>query len=808
MSSSIVDNQQLCYHCGDVCNQRVVFDDKLFCCDGCKAVYELLKDHELCNYYGPEAHPGVSPKLRNFSGRFDYLDDATISDKLLQFKSEGLAIVVFDLPQMHCSSCVYLLEHLYKLNAGVSESRTDFLKKNITIQFNPGRTKLKELVELLATLGYEPLLNLKDLDSRPQKKTFNKRVYRIAVAGFCFANIMLLSFPEYFHINQYGDESMQRVFSWLNLLLAMPVLLFSGSEFFVTAWQGLKSKILNIDFGLALSIMITFSRSVYEIVSGTGAGYLDSMSGIIFFMLIGRYFQDKTHYNLQFDRNYKSFFPISVLVRKADGSETGVALPQLKKGDTLIIHSQELIPADSKCLDDGAMIDYSFVTGESTPIRIHKGEIIYAGGKQTGPIIACEMLRDVSQSYLTDLWNKDAFKQERHTSESFVQKLGRNFTFFLLLLSTLAFFYWLPVDSSRGINALTTVLIVACPCALLLSATFTQGAMMRIFSKAKAYLRNARILDEMASVDHIVLDKTGTLTNQVQSIQFVGSELNESQLSLIYSVARQSHHPLSRGLADKLSFCSPKPVTFFSELPGKGIEGVVDGHMLKLGSRSWITGEKEQGGTQSAVFVEMDGQLYGHFEFTKQLRDGVREVISQLKQHYTISVLSGDNDSERGALESIFGKEVEMQFFQSPQQKLEFVKSLQTRGHKVMMIGDGLNDSGALQQSDAGISITDDINNFSPACDAILEGREFSRLPQMIKLAKASKRIIQISFVISLLYNAVGLSFAVQGTLSPVVAAILMPMSSITIILFTTGMSWIAYRRLFRSLYGVRLSAS
>jgi Cu+-exporting ATPase len=806
LSNSFVDKKQVCYHCGDVCNQRVVFDQKLFCCDGCKAVYELLKDHELCNYYSPGEFPGVSPKLKNFSGRFDYLNDQDISDKLLQFKSDNLAIVIFDLPQMHCSSCVYLLEHLYKLNQGVAESRTDFLKKNITIHFNPAQTKLKEIVELLATLGYEPLLNLRDLDSKPQKKSFNKRVYRIAVAGFCFANIMLLSFPEYFHINHYGDDGMQRVFSWLNLLLAMPVLLFSGSEFFITAWQGIRAKVLNIDFGLALSIVITFSRSVYEIVSGTGAGYLDSMSGIIFFMLIGRYFQDKTHYNLQFDRNYKSFFPISVVIRKGSGEETSVALPQLKVGDTLVIHSQELIPADSRCLDDGAMIDYSFVTGESTPIRIHKGEIIYAGGKQTGPIIACEMLRDVSQSYLTDLWNKDAFKLERHNAETFVQKLGRNFTFFLLFLSVGSFFYWLPVDSARGINALTTVLIVACPCALLLSATFTQGAMMRIFSKAKAYLRNAKILDSIASVDHIVLDKTGTLTNQVQSVHFNGTELKEEELTLIYSIARQSHHPLSRGLADKLSFCSPQPVTSFTENPGKGVEGKVNGNSIRMGSHAWISGTGEYNGTQSAVYVELNGKLLGFFEFRKQLRDGIHDVISKLKKDYSISVLSGDNDSERAELESIFGKDVEMNFFQSPQQKLDYVKSLQNKGHKVLMIGDGLNDSGALQQSDAGISITDDVNNFSPACDAILEGREFANLPSMIRLAKVSKRIIQVSFVISLLYNTVGLSFAVQGTLSPVVAAILMPLSSITIILFTTGMSWLAYHRLFRNAESLRVA--
>lgn len=788
-----------CYHCGDQCRKEVIrFDDRSFCCDGCKTVYELLKSNDLCNYYNAEQFVGISPKLKNYQGKFAFLDDAGVTNKLLQFNDGTNAIVVFDLPQMHCSSCVWLLEHLYKLNAGVTGSRTNFLEKTITIQYKTAETSLRKIVELLATLGYEPLLNLENLERKRSVNPLRKRVYRIAVSGFCFANIMMLSFPEYFHIASQGDEALQAVFSYLNLFLALPVLLYGGSEFFVSAYKGMRAKVLNIDVGLSLSIAITFGRSLYEILSGTGAGYLDSMSGIIFFMLVGRYFQEKTHHALQFDRNYKSFFPISVSTLNENGEEYSVPLTAVKVGQILNIRSQELIPADCRCLSDRAEIDYSFVTGESKPVKVLKGELIYAGGKQTGGMIRCEVLREVSQSYLTDLWNNSVFQKQTDDSDSFVQKLAAYFTIFLLILSFGALMYWYPTDSQRGLNALTTVLIVACPCALLLSATFTNGAMIRIFGKLKVYLKNASVLESLAATTDIVMDKTGTITDKVESISYHGSGLSEEQLSMIASLASQSNHPLSRALSLNFSQNIKYEVFDFREITGNGITGIIAGHEVRLGSSSFTGKQEVQPSNANSVHVQIDGQYIGYFSFVKKYRPHLKEVASTLRKKYSLTILSGDNDRERSVLQEMLGTDVKMNFSQTPEDKLKFIESMNQQGAKVLMVGDGLNDAGALKVSHTGIAVSDDVNNFSPACDVIMEGSSFSKLPEIIKLAVRTQNIIKASFVLSLCYNVVGLSFAVQGTLAPVVAAILMPLSSISIILFTNGLSWLSASKLLK----------
>ena len=799
MDEAKQQTQTVCYHCGEVCKDALVMsDDHAFCCDGCKVVYELLKENNLCTYYNIDQHAGISPKLKNFQGRFNYLDDEGVQQKLIRYSDGETTVVVFSLPQMHCSSCVWLLEHLYKLDKGISQSRTDFLRKEVTIHYNPQVTTMRKVVELITTLGYEPLLSLDNLSGKEQRSPQRVRVYRIAVAGFCFANIMMLSFPEYFHITDEGDHELQTFFSYLNLAISLPILIYSGGEFFVSAWQSLKAKYLNIDVPLVLSILITFVRSVYEIVSGTGAGYLDSMSGIIFFMLVGRYFQEKTHHALQFDRNYKSFFPISIMLKKAKDVEESIPLTNLKVSDVMVIHSQELVPADSKLLSDEAHIDYSFVTGESAPVKIRKGELIYAGGKQTGGAIECEVLREVSQSYLTGLWNRDAFNKGEKVHTTFIDRLARNFTIFLLALSVGGFFYWMPTDMARGLNALTTVLIVACPCALLLSATFTNGAIMRVFSRNKFYLKNPAVIESLANVNHIVLDKTGTITNNVSKVKFYGDEMGESDLEKVYSLVRHSNHPLSKSLSSHLAFCNEKSVFDYIEIPGAGLSGRIDGYDVKIGNAGFcgIPLGSDQSFNGAKVHVKLNGHYAGFFGFERNFREGASNVIAGMKSNSALSFLSGDNEAERDALQNLAGKETPMLFHQTPENKMDYVKDLQEEGAYVAMVGDGLNDSGALQQSQVGIAVSDDVNNFSPACDAILEGSAFGNLDRLFQLAKYAQRIILASFGLSLLYNVVGLSFAVMGTLSPVVAAILMPISSISIILFTNGLSHLAAMKL------------
>ena len=786
-----VDTKLICYHCGDECpDDSIRINEKYFCCNGCKTVYEIFEANNLCDYYSIDQTPGTTQK-QELKRNYDFLDDPDLKQKLVDFSNGKTSTVTFTVPQMHCSSCIWILENLYKLDKGVISSQVNFLQKKIFIRFSETETSLKKIVELLDSIGYEPQLNLEEKSEDKTKQENKKLYYKIGIAGFCFGNIMLLSFPEYLSINIAEHQELKNIFAYINLILSLPVLLYSSSEYFSSAWKGLKKKIINIDVPIALGILVLFSRSLIEIIFGSGAGYLDSMTGLVFFLLIGRLFQNKTYDTLNFERNYKSYFPISVTTRK-DNIETTIPVDKLSVKDRIIIRNNELIPADSVLIKGDANIDYSFVTGESIPVPLKNGDMIYAGGRQFGGAIEVETIKDVSQSYLTRLWNNQEFqkdKDEESRITSFANIVSKYFTIIVLLIASVSAFVWYSIDTSLALNAFTAVLIVACPCALALSTPFALGNTLRIFGKNKFYLKSTNVIEKLAAVDSIVFDKTGTITeNGTSKVEFAGDCLTDEEIIAVKSSVRNSMHPLSIAINDfykKIKYVSPE---IYEEQSGKGILCYVNGMKIILGSKNFISDNdwEPNYNYSTSVYLSVSGKIKGYYKISNQYRAGLKEQISLLEKKYELTLLSGDNDNEKENLTKLFGDEKELHFRQSPHDKLNFVKNLQSNDKKVLMLGDGLNDAGALKQSDVGISISDDINNFSPSCDGILDSKHFSLLNIFIRFSQTAKKVIYASFIISLVYNFIGLYFAVQGTLSPVIAAILMPISSITVVVFTT----------------------
>ncbi|MDR3716387.1 MAG: heavy metal translocating P-type ATPase metal-binding domain-containing protein [Puia sp.] len=793
-----IDQYIACSHCGEDCKtETIVLGDKTFCCEGCKMVYRLLDQNGLCEYYRLNERPGVNRLAEVRKDKFAFLDDEKIAGKLIAFRNEEQVQIRFYCPQIHCSSCLYLLEHLHQLHHGVLSSRVDFSAKEVFIVFDPSRLSLRGLAELLASTGYEPYISLHDLGTaRPGVS--RRSIYQLGIAGFCFANIMLLSFPEYLGLDA-SEKYLRTVFRYLNLFLSLPVLFYCAQPFYSSAWKSLRHKYLNIDAPIALAVFVTFIRSVYDVASGSGSGYFDSMTGIVFFMLAGRALQDRTYSRLSFERDYTSYFPIAVSVLTKEGPITR-PLPEIRCGDTLLIHHEELIPADGILTRGQALIDYSFVTGESLPVIREIGEIVYAGGKQTGAAVEILVVKEVAQSYLTQLWErrgnvgKDAGAKTK-PGPSFIDLLSRTFTYIVAVLAITSFLYWQIHDPSRAWNAATAVLIIACPCALLLSSSFTNGNILRILSRNQLYLRNAGVIDRIAATSHIVFDKTGTLTLGSQDPVYTGSPLTAGQEHAIATLAAQSTHPLSRALAGRMTTGEPCRILGFREVPGKGIEGFVDGHKIALGSRLFVTG-KDTGPGQSAskVYVAWEGRVLGSFSFSNRYRPGLAGLVKTLRRDFRLSVLSGDNAWERDRLREIMGEDTILLFGQSPEEKAGTISLLQKRNKSVMMIGDGLNDAGALRQSDTGIALSENDSHFTPASDAILDATQLPLLPRFIRLCRADKQIILASFVLSAVYNVAGLFFAVQGNLSPLIAAILMPLSSLSILLITYGSSNLAAR--------------
>ena len=787
-----------CFHCGqEIEKDRIFFDEKAFCCNGCKSVYEILNANNLGNFYELNKNSGIRPD-ENLS-QFDYLDTPEIFEKVVDFSEGNTSVVTFKIPVIHCSSCIWLLESLQDLNTNIRYSQVNFTKKTLQVSFNQNELPLSELAKFLTNLGYKPVISLETADKK-EAAVDRSLTIKVAVAGFAFGNAMMFAFPEYLNTGSSVDfwlEEFAPFFRFLTFLLSIPVVVYSASDYYKSAWFGLKNKIVNIDVPIVLGILVLFFRSVYEIATNYGPGYFDTLCGLLFFMLLGKIFQKRTYSALSYDRDYKSFYPIAVTKVDFGGQQQNILLSDIKVGDRILVRNQEIIPVDAVLINGEGNIDNSFITGESATITKNPGDKIFAGGKQIGSILELEVIKTVNQSYLTQLWNKEAFRKEELGLDTLVNQISKYFTFIILGITLLAGIYWYQIDFEKMFQVVSAILIVACPCALALSTPFTMGHIMRILGRNKMYVKDAHTIEKMAKIDTLVFDKTGTITyNKKANISFEGQEIAEFDLKNIKSLLKNSNHPLSKSLYEFLEVEDEYlPIENFKETAGKGYEATVRGKVYKIGSAKFT--HQEAKSLETAVYLESDGEFLGKYIFKNEYRDGLAEMAKELKD-YKIHVLSGDNSSEEQTLKNLIPNITEMRFSQSPEDKLEYIKSLQDQGKKVAMLGDGLNDAGALKQSNIGIAIADDTNSFTPSSDVIMNGGVLTKLHDYFALTKDAMIIVKLTFGISFLYNVVGLTAAVLGEMSPLFAAILMPLSSISVVAFTSLSTWLRSRKYFK----------
>ncbi len=764
-----------CHHCHQPILEKVLSDDGqyTYCCYGCKVVDELLTDRKK-----------IADKSVLNTDKYAFLDEPNIRKSLVNFEDGHFTRIAIHLPAIHCSSCIYLLENLSEIEEGILEVQVHFAKKQANISFKADKILLSEVAALLDYIGYSPDFQTK-LGGERKKK--NLLLIQLGVAGFFFGNTMLLAIPEYFDSSLSADVSLQRFFRYMMMAFSIPVVLFSGRDYFINATKTLRAGILSIDLPIALGITVLFVRSAFEVITGAGAGYFDSLNGLVFFLLIGKWYQQKTYQNFTFDRDFRSFIPLAANLILKNGKEKPIAVDDLQKGDIIIVRQGEVLSADALLTEGVAEVDYSYITGESIPVRKMAGESIYAGARIVGKPAQLEVQSSVDRSYLSSLWNNEAFKEDTKKSSGLTDRVSQYFTPAIIAIALVSAGIWSLYDVEKAVTVFAAVLIVACPCALALAEPFAAGSMMRWFGRNGFYLKNAQVLNRLHNINHLVFDKTGTLTRQdTITVNWTGDELSFSEKMAIASIAKNAQHPLAKPLLNLLQMnqAEASVAVDFTEATGEGVSANASDHFYRLGKASFL-GLKDIAST-TAVYVEKDGETLGYFSFFQQTREETAEVLGSLSKNYPISLLSGDNDAEKKRFEEILGDKASLMFNQSPHQKLQHLKLLQSQKQKVLMIGDGLNDAGALQQSEVGISLCEKNINFFPASDALLLAESFGKLNKFIELSHLNKRVIKQAFTLSFTYNIAGLTFAVAGVLSPLVCAILMPVSSISVVIFTT----------------------
>ncbi len=785
----------LCYHCGqENPKSPVQYDEKEFCCQGCKNVYSLLKDANLCNYYELQEHPGIKVDNKSLD-KFDFLDEKEIAEKIIAFKDTETTRVSFFIPQIHCASCIWLLEKLPDYEASIKELRVDFIQKRIHITFNHTQKSLRKIVELITYLGYEPLINLQSSEKAKESSSkYNTQLFkRIGVAGFFAGNIMISSLPEYFEDITFFSSEFRVFFGYLNIVFSIPVVFYSAWGYISGAWQALKYKTTTLDVPIALGILSVFIGSVIQVIFFNKAGYFDSLTGLVFLLLIGKWLQEKTYESFSYDRDYTSYFPLSARLIKPSGHEKNIVLEQIKPNDILSIKNLELIPADGILIQGKASIDYSFVTGESIPVPAAEGEKVFAGGRLhgTGNI---KVTKEVSQSHFVSLWNQEVF-QKNHTSENQLSKwvvvISKYFTLGTIFLTLLTGIIWLFIDSSKVFFICVSVLLVACPCALALAMPFGLYNTMRWFGKKGLYLKNQQVVERLKNVDTIVFDKTGTLTeHDFNEINYIGKELSLEEKNWLAHIFSTSNHPLSNALSKYLSEYKTSEIVFtnLTEIPGKGVVGSFNNIDIKVGSDLLVLGSKHTYSKKntSQVHVSINNEYIGCFYLMNPLREGVQKAIKILQNEYEVHILSGDKKQNTSLFDSWFNNPSNIVFEAQPEDKMFYIQKLQNEGKNVLMIGDGLNDSGALASAYVGMAVTENKHMFTPACDIIGEVKNIQHLRNFLNASKSTLNIVKESYALSFIYNFIGIAFAVSGNLSPLLAAVLMPLSSITVIIYST----------------------
>ncbi|WP_340153761.1 heavy metal translocating P-type ATPase [uncultured Marivirga sp.] len=791
-----------CAHCGEKCDQELIESlGQNFCCQGCRMVYEILLENDLDNFYCVAESPGVSSKKRTRQN-FEFLKDEAFAHSLLDFKNDNISKVRFYIPAIHCSACIWLLEKLYKLHSGIISSRVDFNKKTVIISFNHEELTLLELVNILDSIAYTPDIQLEK--SKSNTSPYRRIWLQIGIAGFVFGNSMLFSLPEYFGLDIFNEDIISKIFPYLNALLAIPVLLFAAQDYFKSAWGAIKQRQINMDVPISIGIFTLFSYSYYIILFQSGLGYLDSLSGLVFFLLLGKYYQQKTFDHLRFDRDIQSFFPLSVTKIQAQHEEQ-VLLNSILPSDILKIRNEEIIPADSLLISDEASIDYSFVTGESLPETKQKEDLIYAGGRLKGVSVLVQVKKRPSQSYLAQLWDDESIQDAAKAQvQSTADKISKYFTAVVLAIAFISLGSWLIIGSfESAIRAFTTVLIVACPCALALATPVTLGYAMRILSKAGFFVKSTQSVEDLSKIDSIVFDKTGTLTYSDRAeVIFEGNMPEHKILAAVKTLFNQSKHPLSQIIYNWLPFYPSQEIVDYKEISGQGISANINGQIIKLGKKQFVDNQPtdfDKKSNSSQVFINVDGLTYGCFNVKHVFRENIGKLFTELSSSYHLNLLSGDQPAEKEYLKQWLAED-NMHFEQLPGDKKEFITKWQASNQKVMMAGDGLNDSAALRKSNFGLAITESTRQFSPACDGILLGENLRLLPNIMKFSKATFKLVIAGFILSFLYNVVGLSFAVQALLSPVIAAILMPISSFSVVLLATlGTRYLASKYLLQT---------
>lgn len=751
-----------------------------FCCQGCLTVYEILKEKSLTSYYDIKRSADVirrrSPVELSHSS-FTYLDDRGFEAEHSYRSLSGDRMMDFYLEGIHCLACLWLIEKLPEIIPGVIGAKLDLEKSVVTVTLS-SEGKFSAVARELDRLGYRPHALHNTSDARElQRKEEHTYLKRLGVAGAAAGNIMIYS------VSLYGgaSDSVARFFSALTVILAVPVFTYSAWPFYQSAWTSLRNRTLSIDIPIALSLILGFAMGVRGLTQGFEENYFDSLTTLVFLLLLSRYFLKKIQDRSLGATDLHYFYQTESVLRKTPEGFEEIHTGALRVGDLVKIPRDGFIPADGVVVEGESLINNSLLTGESLPDRVKAGHPVFSGTQNLTDDLLIRVDKVDRDSRLGHiLRNVEQGWALRSRTVDLTAVVSKYFTLAVILLSVVLFVSLLPqAGAAHALSRAITLLIVTCPCALAISVPLTFHRSLSLAAGHGIVVKSDEVFEKLAKDKKIYLDKTGTIT---QGRLQVTELLSERELSdVIFSLEKFSHHPVGRALAEFAlkNGASSLEVSGFREIPGHGVEGIINGHRYEI----------------SGGEIFEDDVSVAHFDVRDGIRSDSREIIARLEaQGREVSILSGDKEGAVMSLARAAGVNPERALFRmSPERKVEIVKA----GASVM-VGDGANDAMALSGADVGIAVSGAMDIALRASDVYLTIPGLGGVEKLLTLSRETMKVVKRNLALSLAYNAVSVGFVFAGLISPLVAAIVMPVSSLTV-LFSTLVGTKKMRSLWKS---------
>jgi len=786
-----------CYHCGLLVTrvnrvEAVIKNtEQDFCCSGCASVCQTIYNSGLSAFYDQQTS-SLLPAV-DLEYPLEFYDASAFQQPFLELSDPGTKTITLISDTIHCAACVWLIERAVSALDGVVWVRVNLTDKRIRIRWEDKKIKLSLIVQTLAGLGYAAMPYEQNMAEVKQQLKNKSMLYRIGFAGFAMMNLLWISIAMY--TGASGGQYHQ-YFQWLGFVLTTPTMFYAGYPFLKNAYFGIKNRYMNMDVPISIGALVTYFYSTYVLLgfSTKTEVYFDTVVNFIFVILIGRYLEASSKKSaLSASTSLQQLQPKIALLKTVDG-ELIKPVGVIEIGDIVLIKPGERIAIDGTVRLGSGEVDESLLSGESMPISKRVNDDVFAGTLNINGSFEVEVTQLSKQSALAQI--VDLVENTRASKSRIVCTIDRIIPYFVwttLLLASATFIYWSNVDFDLALLSATSVLIITCPCAFGLATPMSIAVASGAAAKRNILIKNGDAFEVLSKVKHVVFDKTGTLTLGLPQVGKVISEMDHNALlSIISAIEKHSEHPLARAIVHHaIEADIDKTASEFKISPGLGVSAIVDEKRYWVGSLRYLSDRNDIGLIEQANALEQQGHscvwcadeqtLLGFITLSDLIKEDAEAVVTQLQaMGKTITMLSGDSNQVAASVAQTVGIEQVIAGV-LPNDKAKHIKTLQQDG-LVLMVGDGINDAPALTQADASIAIGSGADVSVASADMVVLKTTLMPIVEAVELSKRTQNTIKQNIIFALSYNALMVPLAMMAKVTPLFAAIVMPISSIIVI--------------------------